>query len=322
MLRSAVLFLGIAAPALASGITAVLTPGGAAPNTGIPSSIPFSTSFQSEIRYQLVIPAPLLLPRPALLTDIAFAPSVSGSINLGEVVYSIGHATGAPTCNLEGNSNDLAIQHRGQYTYNFTADTWSPFGIPSAFAWDGVRALVIELRWRNATGAGGAFRTADPGTVQCFYNRLAGGYNATQCSHGPSDGIKVQLVFAQATVKLGGNPTPGQLLPMTFCSPTDPDRSYYAAASLTTTPSLGLPAPDLRTIELTLDTLLRLSLIDRVTFPGFSGTLDGRGNATGGVLLPAGLPPGLRFHVAFLTIDALFPSGVRSISLTRTVTIP
>jgi hypothetical protein len=57
-------------------------------------------------------------------------------------------------------------------------------------------------------------------------------------------------------------------------------------------------------------------------FPGFSGVLDGFGNAPGGVQLPGSLPPGLAFHVAFLTIEVGFPSGVRSISLTRTVTIP
>jgi hypothetical protein len=323
MLSRALFVLGLTVPAFASGVTTVLTPGGATPNTGGGNSIPFATSFQSEIRYQLVIPAARLLPRPAMLTDIAFAPTATGSINMGELIFSIGHAApGAPTCNLTTNSNDLTIQHSGPHTYSFTADTWSPFGIPCAFPYDGVSGLLIELRWRNATGAGGVFRTADAGTVLRVYNRLAGGFNATQCSHVVSDGIKLQVTFAQPSVKLGGNPVPGQLLPLTFSAPTDPGRSYYAGASLATAPALGLPAPDLRTIELGLDTLLFLSLIGGPVFPGFSGVFDGFGNAPGGVQLPGSLPPGLAFHVAFLTIEVGFPSGVRSISLTRTVTIP
>jgi len=323
MLSRTLVVLGLSVPAFASGVTSVLTPGGAAPNTGGANSIPFSTSFQTEIRYQLVIPQPLLLSRPALLTDVAFAPNASGSITMGELIFSIGHATSAvPTCNLAANSNDLTIQHSGPHTYTFTGGTWSPFGIPCSFAYDGVSPLLIEIRWRNGSGGGAAFNTADSGTVQRVYNRLAGGFNATQCSHMASAGIKVQLTFTQPTVKLGGNPVPGQLLPLTFCSPTDPGRTYYAAASLGTTPSIGLPAPDLRTIELTLDTLLLLSLVDGFTFRNFSGILDGFGNATGGVLLPTGLPPGLSFHVAFLTVEAGFPSGIRAISLTRAVTLP
>jgi hypothetical protein len=323
MPRTAVVLLALAGSAPASGLTHWLAPGGSAPHLGSGDAVPFSTSFQSEIRFQLVIPQPLLLSRPALLTDVSFAPVTSGSINMGDMVFSIGHATSAvPSCNLAANSNDLAIQHRGQYTYNFTADTWSSFGIPCAFAYDGVSPLLIELQWRNATGAGASFRTADAGTVQRAYNRLVGGFNATQCSHPVSDGIRVLLTFSQSTVKLGGNPVPGRLLPMTFCSPTDPDRTYYAAASFATAPRLPLPPPDLRTVELALDPLFLISLGDPVTFPGFAGVLDGFGNATAGVQLPSGLPAGLGFHVAFLTLDPLFPSGVRTISLTRTVTLP
>jgi len=175
----------------------VVYPGGSSASSGGGlNTIPFSSSILSEVRYQLHVPAAALPSSPSTLIDVAFAPGSTGTTTASTLVLSIGHgAPGAPTCNLAGNSNDLTVQHNGPFTYGFTANTWSSLGIPLAFSYNGTDDLLIELRMQGV-GGGAAFQSRDSGTnVQRVYNRLAGGFNATMCSHGPSLGLKPCLTF-------------------------------------------------------------------------------------------------------------------------------
>lgn len=192
-MRRAILIV-LAAGAL-NAQAVVVHPGGASPSTGGGNSIPFASSFLSEIRYQLGIPAADLPAAPMVLSEIAFASSSSGTVSMPTLILSVGHRTSTPmACDMTTNSYDLTAQYQGPHTYTYTANTWSPFGAPVAFPYNGVDGLVVELRMLNIAG-GSAFLTADAGSVQRVYNRLAGGFNATLCSHSVSTGIKLELTF-------------------------------------------------------------------------------------------------------------------------------
>jgi hypothetical protein len=163
--------------------------------TGGGNAVPFSSSFTNDIRFQLSIPAADLPGIPLLLTNVAFAPTVTGSLTIPTMIVSVGHlAMLPPVCDLTVNSNDLAVQYQGSHTYSYVQDTWSSFGIPLAFPYNGSGGLLVELRMMGTSG-GDPFRTADAGNVQRVYNRLAGGFNATMCSHTTSTGIKLELTF-------------------------------------------------------------------------------------------------------------------------------
>jgi hypothetical protein len=317
-----VVLCSLGATCTAQGVTTVAYPGGPSAATS-PSlnGIPFSTSFGTDITYQLHIPAATLPARPAMLTDVAFAPSATGAFVMNNLVLSIGHGTiGAPTCNLAGNSNDLTVQFSGAWTYSFVANTWSSLGLPILFPYNGNTDLIIEIRNFGATGTGGSFRDRDAGTnVQRVYNRLAGGFTATTCSHAVSLGIKVALTFVQADV-VAGPATPGATCQLTFDSPTDPFLPYLGALSFGTGPLVFNPA-DPRTIDLAADDLFLFTFTYPFLFPGLNGVLDGSGLATALVPIPLGVPTGTTFHASFVTLDAGFPSSARQIALTGTITV-
>jgi hypothetical protein len=90
--------------------------------------------------------------------------------------------------------------------------------------------------------------------------------------------------------------------------------------------SLGIgPIPiDSRWLNLSPDDLLRVTVTDLWPwiFSGYRGVLDSRGRAQAAIHIP-NLPPliGTRIHSAFVTVDPVAPSGVRSISNTFSFSI-
>jgi hypothetical protein len=188
--------------ALTAGLSAqptVVYPGGSA-TAGGGNAVPFASTFQTDIRYQLAVPASTLPTQPSLLTAVAFTSASTSTVTIPSLTLSVGHL--APigfSCNLDANSNDFTVQYQGAHTYNYTASTWSPFGVPLSFPYNGVDGLVLELRMQGIMG-GTSFSTADAGTVLRVYNRLAGGHNATTCSHAVSAGIRLELTFSSPNV--------------------------------------------------------------------------------------------------------------------------
>lgn len=312
----------LATLAAAQSSTTILYPGGpSATSGGGLNSVPFASTFQTEIHYQLHIPAADLPNRPAMLTDVAFVPGASGTFTSPNFILSVGHGVpGGLTCSLATNSPDLRLQYSGPFSWTYTGNAWNSLGLPTLFPYDGLSGMVVEIRYLGNTG-GTSFQSRDTGTnVNRVYNRLAGGFNATQCSHSVSLGIKPRLTFVQAGVGLAAPPAAGTVLPLTFDAPTDPLFPYLGGLSLGIGPIPFSPT-DLRTIGLDFDDLLVFTLTYPWIFPGISGTLDGFGLAQCFVPLPASLPPGFTFYAAFVTLDPNFPSTVRSISLTTPVVI-
>jgi hypothetical protein len=314
------LVLGIALAGQGNQI--VVFAGGNSAAAGGGNSIPFNPgSIYTEIRYQTYVPPALLPGVQGLLTEIAHAPSSSATLTLGTVVLSVGHAPVAPTCNLAGNSPDLMVMFNGSVTWSYTADQWSPMPMPVAFSYNGVDGLLIEVRHINGSG-GSAFRSADTGSgVQRVYNRYAGGFSATTCSHNPSIGLRTRLTFWEPTITPGGTPTQGQVLPLVFDQPPDAGLLYLAVASLGVGPTPFLP-PDQRSVGVSFDDVFFLSMTTPAIFQSFSGVLDSSGSATAGFFLPFGTPSGIVVNIAFVTGDPAFPSGVRSIAPTFSFATP
>lgn len=194
-----VLIVGLLAVCPLAGQT-VVYPGGPNPTGPSANGIPFSSTFSTDIRYQLHVPAGTLPGTPMVLTGLAFAPTSNGTFNIPSLILSVGHDVGGLSCNMDSNSPDLAVQYTGSHTYTYSGNTWSPLGIPLAFPYDGTRGLVIEFRMVGQSGGGG-FWDRDSGTnVTRVYNRFAGGSMASTCSHPVSLGLKPRLTFGFAAL--------------------------------------------------------------------------------------------------------------------------
>jgi hypothetical protein len=126
-------------------------------------------------------------------------------------------------------------------------------------------------------------------------------------------------VDPSASVTPGGNPQIGTTLPLALSAPGDGNLNYVAAASLATTPVIPI---DWRAVPLAPDAFFVMSLSLPAVFQNFIGTLNASGNATASVAIP-NQPAlvGVTFHVAFVTLGGPFPSGIKSISGPRAVTI-
>ncbi len=112
-------------------------------------------------------------------------------------------------------------------------------------------------------------------------------------------------VVAASTVQVG------TALPIQWVAGSSANLPYQAAASFL---EGGIPVGT-RYVPLSLDSLFTLSLAAPSVFQGMSGVLDGSGNATGQVNVPA-IPvlAGIPFSLAFVTIDGSAPQGIRAIS--------
>jgi len=143
-------------------------------------------------------------------------------------------------------------------------------------------------------------------------------FNGPVISQPPWDAFvaKVAFVFLDST----GATTPGGTVQFDLTATEDAGRGYRLGSSFGTGPiALGN-----RTIGLDADGLLWISLSGLVpdVFQGYAGAIGADGHAAAALALPP-LPAtvGLRIHTAFVTLDPAAPSGVRSISSTRSFTI-
>jgi hypothetical protein len=105
-------------------------------------------------------------------------------------------------------------------------------------------------------------------------------------------------------------PTPGTAYPIRVSFPGEQGAIYVMALSPKMRP--GIRVAGGRMIHLFPGPFFFWSLSDSVTFPGFGGRLDAKGEAAGRVRLP-NLPHlrGRRFFVAAVTVDS---TGIRSIA--------
>lgn len=123
-----------------------------------------------------------------------------------------------------------------------------------------------------------------------------------------------------AAVVASGSPRPGGTVDLLLRTVNGAGLPYQAGSSLGTGPiSIGK-----RQLGLSPDELLRVSVSNALPgiFSGYSGLLDGKGEAKAAVRIPK-IPAlvGTRVHTAFVTLDSKAPSGIRTISQSAMFTI-
>jgi len=292
------------------------------PTLGGGNALPFLASYTPELTYQILLPR-RFLPRNALtMVDLEFAPLAAATFSSTDFVLKLAHAnlaTDFPLCSLwSNNAEPWVTVQSGAFTFNMAGNAWSPLGLNANWGYDGVRDILVEIRWRNATG-GTTVHNSDLRPINA-YAIGAGAYGATACSHGIGVGARVRVRFREPTIRASGTMMPGTTITLPICSPGQAGKNYYMGASLGTQP--GIPLPNGGTLPLNFDGLLLVSLIDPFTFQGFQGALDPNDAATAMINLPGS--PGLRgltFYVAFLTIDPMAPGQIGSVSPAATLRV-
>ena len=108
----------------------------------------------------------------------------------------------------------------------------------------------------------------------------------------------------------------GTVMNLVLSAPLDPGRPFQVGSSLGTGPIRF----DNRNLNLSWDGILFLSITGLApgTFIKYTGNLDAQGTGTAAISIPE-MPElvGFDFHTAFITLDPAAPSGIRSISDTR-----
>jgi beta-propeller repeat-containing protein len=126
--------------------------------------------------------------------------------------------------------------------------------------------------------------------------------------------------IAESALGGSGSSRPGGVVQLHLTSTDDAGLTYQLGSSL----GSGPIAIDIRHLHLSADDLLSISVSGfwAWIFQGYQGVLDNRGRGKANINIPnVAALVGLRLHTAFVTLDPLSPSGVRSISDTFSFTI-
>jgi len=196
------------------------------------------------------------------------------------------------------------------------------------------RAMARRYDWTGAP-AGAPFVVADDLPGAQSFPSVAGdwaGEDLVVTLHAPggpdtdgSDDVYARRLQV-APLTVGGTVAPGETFTLDLDVDGGAGLDYVILAALGTEP--GLPLPDGRTLPLTFDPLLQLSLFnpDGAGFSGLQGVLDDDGEASGSVALPPTGPLcGATLHFAAVTLDLARPSLVaqlRHVTDPVAVTIP
>ena len=150
------------------------------------------------------------------------------------------------------------------------------------------------------------------------YNRNA--HLGTSLSPETKDPVWVKSTAPLFSLVGSGTARPGGTVTLDLNANNDPGLFFQLGSSLGTGP---IPI-DTRNLGLSPDNLLQISVggLWPGIFSGYSGTLDGQGQAKASINIP-NIPflIGLHIHTAFVTLDPLAPSGIKSISNTFSFSI-
>jgi hypothetical protein len=104
----------------------------------------------------------------------------------------------------------------------------------------------------------------------------------------------------------------GTSYPVYFSSPNDAGKLFVLAASFSTQPGIPVGA---RAVPLVPDALFAVSRTVPALFQGFTGVLNGRGQTTGRIAIPAlSVLRGTVVYVAGVVVDPAAPLGIGTIS--------
>ena len=307
------------------------------PAGGGTNTFPFGNAFGNNWRYQLTVPASSLPGIPVRFTEFAFAPSASGVFAVNDFQLRMGHAASTALTSIFANNyatlpvNLIDVQN-GNYTFTATASQWTTLGAVAGFDYDGMRPLLIEVRYRGfgtlhqgSTSIGSRTSTANSNRVWANGSYPAPGpadpYSATVGYNPYTYGAPlVRLTYVITQLILSGSTSPGGTVDLNLSSAADAGRTFQVASSLGTGP---IPIGS-RSLDLSPDNLMVVTVNGYLptVFVNYSGVLDASGQAKAQILIP-NLPvlKGVRIHSAFITLDPAAPFGISNISSTETLSI-
>jgi hypothetical protein len=304
--------------------------------TGASNVIPFGGAWPSssnpngEFTYQWWIPGSILGGKPFRLTGLATLPVYTGVHTATKAEITIGHNTLATysTIFVQNLPQPTTLYPEGPWTWNATANTWSPFPLPptAAFDYNGTDNLTIQIRLYGSTctvqGSTtlGCYNLNSPNSATRVYNYNTGMYTYPSGRASTSYSGKLQLTVSYVSITGSGSPRPGGTVDLALFAPGDAGLPYQVGTSLGTGP---IPIGS-RTLNLSLDAILDASVNGYLptVFQNYAGLLDAQGQGKASVVLPP-IPAlvGVRLHSAFLTIKAGEPFNLKSISPTYSFTI-
>jgi hypothetical protein len=297
------------------------------PGTAGCNLFPFHPTF-GDFRYQLVIPAGLLGGKAALITDVAFAPCQASTLTATRFEMTMSHTTlTTPSATFALNlPNPQVVIPAGPLTWPRAANAWSPLGMARTFAYNGIDALTIEVRYSggNIIGSGQASDTQTSSARLNYYRVYAYGTGAYSTPTGgnpdPKGALMVRLTATTVSLTGSGSPSIGGVVNLVLMALNDSGLPYQVGTSLGTGPiPLGK-----RQLNLSLDTFLLVSVqgLLPTVFRRYTGLLNSGGMGSADMAIPndASLI-GLRLHTAFLTLKAGEPFNISSISNTFTFSV-
>lgn len=263
------------------------------PNTGNGNTFPFGNGFGADWRYQLFIPQASLGNAPLRITDIAFAPSTSDTFSAMQCQVRMAHTT------LTGLSSMFAANLGGCPTqvfdgpmlYAVTAGAWHELGLQCDFGYDGVRNLVVEIRYRGRTAPNTSQFVFRTGTARLHANNITmpstlDPYNAVAGQLDSTRGLKARFTCDPTCVALAQSDRVRVGSAITTQLVNGPAGGLFQfACALAEGPPIILGSN--ARLCLATDGLFNLSLQGAPFFRNFSGQLPASGGTAATTLVPS-----------------------------------
>lgn len=254
------------------------------PTMGICNSFPMASS--TEWRYQQLIPASALPAARFKITDMAYAPCNSGTETYRAFQVRMALTTlTALTNNFDTNLGrcPVTVLNSPSFTWNYTANTWSLLGLQCAFAHDGVRNLVVEVRYSNRAGSG---TSCHRDTLPRAYTSGAGASSNPTASTVTTGALKIQFTIDRTCV-LFHSPEP-EIVQVGSAAKlgvqTAPAGApYQIATALGHATQLSVGSCS---ICLNPDIIFLLSISGNPLFSGYAGTVSASGFYSGAYMVP------------------------------------
>jgi len=290
---------------------------------------PSSSNPNGEWRYQWWIPGASMNGKAGLIKEIAVAPNYTGTLYASTCEYAMGTNTlTTPSSTFDTNlPNPTICYAAGAYKWSVTKGVWAPVGLQSGFIYDGTSNLVIQVRFKTSSIQGATY-------IGCYYDGSKSNNSHRLYAYGPGaytqatgsgiggnpNGLRLRVTIDLITLTGSGTTNPGGAVDLALSAPADAGLAYQLGTSLGTGP---IPIGT-RSLDLSPDALLVAGVggFLPTIFVNYAGVLDKAGQAKAKINIPnSTLLIGVRLHSAFLTLDAMAPQGVRSISSTFTFAI-
>lgn len=161
MARSAPLLAVVLAPALAA--QSFFVPDND-PLTGSCNVFPLGSTGGANLKYQTLVTAADLANQAGLITGLGFAQCGQGVHHFDTIEVLLDHTTASALTTTFANNisaSAVTVLSATNYDWNVGPNSWSDIGLQDAFAYDGVRNIVLQItvtgsEWAQVGGLGSA----------------------------------------------------------------------------------------------------------------------------------------------------------------------